>query len=140
MTCARAQAGVDLAHAGLLGSFTEGHETERFGIQIRISPQNIKDNARGWAIVTRTNNHSIAKNEELLSFVVILHLSKGVDDLAQGSVTFSVTRHLTDDELVMVFRSTSGSKIDGGEEFEANDRHHDDEEDQEGIGDRPLSR
>ena len=109
MTCARVQAGVDLAHVVLLCSFTEGHETERFGIQIRISPQNIKDNARGWAIVTGTNNHSIANNEELLAFVVILHLSKGV--VAQGSVTFSVTWHLTDEELVMVFRSTSRSKL-----------------------------
>ncbi|GAC1674765.1 MAG: hypothetical protein NVS9B9_30470 [Ktedonobacteraceae bacterium] len=53
---------------------------------------------------------------------------------AQGSVTFSITRHLTDDKLVMVFRSTCSSKIDGGEEFEANDRHHDDGEDQEDVG------
>ena len=85
-------------------------------------------------IVTRTNNHSIVNNEEQLAFVVILHLSEGVDGLAQGSITFSITRHLTDDELVMVFRSACRTKVDGGEKFEANDRHHDDGEDKENVG------
>ena len=41
MTFALIQAGVDLAHVVLLGSFTEGQEIERFRIQIRISPQNM---------------------------------------------------------------------------------------------------
>ena len=111
MSCALIRAGVDLANVVLLGSFTEGHEIERFRIQIRISPQNIEDKARGWTIVTRTNNYSIANKEQQLAFVFILDLSEEVDDLAQGSTTFSVTRHLTDDELVMVFRSACRTKV-----------------------------
>ena len=43
-----------------------------------------------------------SQNEEQLAFVVILHLSEGVNGLAQGSITFSGTRRLTDDELVMM--------------------------------------
>jgi len=44
-------------------------------------PEYLEDNAWGQTIITGTNNHSIANNEEL-AFAVILHLSKRVDSLA----------------------------------------------------------
>ena len=47
---------------------------------------------------------------------------EGVDSRAQENITPSVTRDLIDDELVMVFRSVCRTKVDGGQEFEVNDR------------------
>lgn len=93
MACALIQAGVDLARVVLLDSFTEGRETERLGIQIRISSQNIEDNAQGWAIVTGNSNRSMANGGGQLAPVAILHLSEGVEGLAQGSIAFGVARH-----------------------------------------------
>ena len=122
------QAREDLAHVVLLGALAERDEAERLGIVVGIRTEDIEHDARCWPIVTGTDNHTVADNDKELALVIVLRLSEGVDRLLERSVTFRITRDLTDDELVVVFRRTRGTEVDRGDELETDDADHHDGE------------
>jgi len=83
---------------------TEGKDT---------STKDIEDKTRRRTIIPRSNNHTITNNHQQLSFVVALCLSQRVVSSpanSKRSIAYRITRVLTNDKFVMVFRRLEQSE------------------------------
>ena len=49
-------------------------------------------------------------------------------------MSFGITRDLANDELVMILRSSRGTKVDRGDELETNDANHHDRQCKKDVG------
>lgn len=118
----------------LFRTFPKREETERFSVDVRVSSEDIQHDTRRRLIISCTNNHTIANDEQKLALVVVLGLRKRVDRLPKRSGAFRITRDLTNNELVVILRRTSRPKVDGRDELEPNNADHKNGESEKDIG------
>jgi len=63
----------------------------------------------------------------------MLHLGQRINSAMQRNVTFGITRHLANDEFVVVFRRTRRTEVDGCPRIETNNGHYDNRENEEDV-------
>lgn len=98
------QARIDFPVIQRLGTLTNRFEQQRLRVELRVNAENVQNNSGRRTIVTTTDDIAIANDENQLAFVIIIESSKRINRAAQRVLSFCVTRHLTQDELVLKFR------------------------------------
>ena len=125
VTGALVQARVDLAHVVLLHPLSQRVEAQGLWVQIRIRAEDVKHDARCRAVISGTDDHTVADDKQQLALIVILELGQRVDSSPQRVFSFGIARNLADNELVVIFWRTRRTEVDRSQELEADDRHHD---------------
>ena len=115
------QTRIDFAHIVLLQAFSERLEAERFRIHGLRHAQDIKYYARCRPVVSLTNDHTVADNEEQFALVIIPHPCSRVNSTAKRVLVFGVGRDLAHDELVDVLGDVLASELERGKELDRDD-------------------
>lgn len=77
------ESSVDLPHVVLLLTFSEREEAERFRIEVGIDSEDVEDDSRRGSVVSGSDDHSVAEDDDELPLVVVLESSQRVDGLLE---------------------------------------------------------
>ena len=70
------QTRVDLAVIELLRAFTNGLVQKRFRIELRVHTEDVKHDTRRRAVVSSTNDVTVANDEDEFALVVVVQCSQ----------------------------------------------------------------
>ncbi|KAI3482061.1 hypothetical protein L1887_55325 [Cichorium endivia] len=108
---------VDLGVVELLGTFGDGLEHERLGVDLGIDAEDVEHDTWRGTVVAAADDHAVADEEEELALVVVLEAGERVDGLAQLFFGFGVAGHLADDKLVLLLGRALGAELERGDEL-----------------------
>ena len=118
----------------LLLTFSEREEAERFRIEVGIDSEDVENDSRRRSVVSGSDDHSVAEDDDEFPLVVVLESSQRVDGLLERILSFGVAGNLADEELVVILRRSMRSEVESSEELESDDGDHDEGEDEEDVG------
>lgn len=100
MTLKLVQTRVDLAVVELTRTLANGLVQKRLRIKLRVHTKNIEDDARRCAVVTCTDDVTVADDKDQLPLVIVVQRSEGVDGTPERLFAFGVARDLAQHEFV----------------------------------------
>jgi hypothetical protein len=98
------KSGVDFSVVELPRAFTDRLEQQGLGIELGVDTENVQHNSRGRAIVSASDDISVANDKDQLALVVVVQGCKGVDRPPERFLSLGVAWHLTKNEFVLQFR------------------------------------
>src|SRR5690242_16535528 len=130
---------VDLAVVELLTAFTDGPEGKSRRVDLGIDTEDIQNNLGSRAVVTTSNNHSVADDADQFALIVIGKCSQRVEALADVLLSFRVCRDVANNKLVLVGGTLARPKLQGSQKLDDDNRaKHDSDSEQNVVVDAAL--
>lgn len=95
-----------------LRALSDRFEQKWFRVQRRIHTQNIQHDPRRSAVISTSNNITVANNKDKFAFIVIVQSRERVNRAPERVLAFGVTRHLTKHKLVLQLGLAFGAELE----------------------------
>ena len=111
MTFKLVESRVDLSVVKRFGALADGLEEQWLWVKLGVNAEDIKNNTGRCAVITTSNDVSVANDKNQFPLVIIVERRERVDCTPERVLAFGVTWYLAEYEFILHFRLTLASKL-----------------------------